>query len=147
RNRGLTAAVRRIDSLIFRMIAERRRGQPRDDLLGTLLAALDDGGTGMTDRQLRDESITLFLAGHETTALALAHTLYLVSKYPEVERRLAAEIDEVLGSRLPTMADVGRLRYTDQVIKEGMRLYPPAWTSGREALEDLTIGGYHVPKG
>lgn len=149
RNRALTAAVARIDGLIYRIIAARRGataiGGPRDDLLGTLLAAVDEGG-GMSDQQLRDEAITLFLAGHETTALALAHTLYLVSKYPGVERRLAKEIGELDG-RLPRASDLPRLTYTEWVIKEGMRLYPPAWTAGREATEDLTVGGYLIPKG
>ena len=147
RNVRVNAAVRRIDELIYRIIADRRGGPPRHDLLGTLLAACDDGGRGMSDKQLRDEAITLFLAGHETTALALAHTLYLVSKHPEVERRLADEVAGVLGGRRPSMRDVQALAYTTRVIKEGMRLYPPAWTTGREATEDVVIGGYRIPKG
>lgn len=146
RNLRLNAAVERIDGLLYRIIGERRgSGERKDDLLGTLVAACDEGGEGMTDQQLRDEAITLFLAGHETTALALAHTLYAVSKHPEVERRLIAEIDEVLGGRLPTTADVKRLGYVERVIKEGMRLYPPVWTTGREVSEEVTIGGYRIP--
>lgn len=147
RNLRVNAAVRRIDELIYRIVAERRRSSPRGDLLGTLLAACDEAGRGMSDEQLRDEAITLFLAGHETTALALAHTLYLISKHPEVERRLAHEVTAVLGGRPPSMGDVEALTYTTQVIKEGMRLYPPAWTTGREATEDVEIGGYRIPKG
>lgn len=147
RNLRMNAAVKEIDQLIYRIIARRRAGEQRDDLLGTLLAALDDEGTGMTDAQLRDESITLFLAGHETTALALAHTFYLLSKHPQVERRLYEELSSVLGGGLPTADDVRRLPYTERVIKESMRLYPPAWTIGREAMEPIEIGGYTIPKG
>ena len=147
RNLRMNAAVKELDRLIYRIIKSRRAGEQRDDLLGTLLAALDDEGTGMTDKQLRDESITLFLAGHETTALALAHTFYLLSKHPEVERRLFDELSSVLGGRLPTAEDVRRLPYTERVIKESMRLYPPAWTIGREVMEPIELGGYTIPKG
>jgi cytochrome P450 len=147
RNLRVTRAVERIDELIYKIIADRRAGEQKDDLLGTLITALDEGGAGMTDQQLRDESITLFLAGHETTALALAHTLYLLSKYPDVERRLVNELSEVLCGKLPTAADVRRLPYTDQVIKEAMRLYPPAWTTGREATEEVVLRGVRIPKG
>jgi cytochrome P450 len=147
RNFAMNRAVKQIDELIYRIIARRRAGEPRDDLLGTLLAAQDDEGARMSDQQLRDEAITLFLAGHETTALALAHTLYLLSKHPDVERRLHAEIAAVLGGRLPTADDVRALPYTERVLKETMRLYPPAWTTGREAVEEVEIGGYVIPKG
>ncbi len=147
RNRRFNRAVARIDELIYSIIARRRSGEQRDDLLGTLLAAQDEGGAGMSDQQLRDESITLFLAGHETTALALAHTLYLLSKHPVVERRLFAELESVLDGRLPSAEDVRSLPYTERVLKEAMRLYPPAWTIGREAAEDLEVGGVHIPKG
>ncbi len=146
RNRAMTQAVAQIDSLIYRIIARRRAGEQQGDLLGTLLAAQDEGG-GMSDRQLRDEAVTLFLAGHETTALALAHTLYLLSKHPEVERRVHEEITSVLGDRLPTADDVKSLVYTDRVIKESMRIFPPAWTTGRAASESLELGGTFVPKG
>lgn len=147
RNRRVTAAVARLDELIFRIIARRRAGEAREDLLGTLLAAQDDDGARMSDRQLRDEAMTLFLAGHETTALALAHTLYLLSTHPEVERRLHAELASVVGDRLPTADDVRSLPYAERVLKESMRLYPPAWTTGREAAEDVEVGGYRIPKG
>ncbi|MFO0615482.1 MAG: cytochrome P450 [Polyangiaceae bacterium] len=147
RNLATTRAIERIDELIYRIIANRRAAPPRDDLLGTLLAAQDEDGTRMTDRQLRDEAITLFLAGHETTALTLAHTLYLLSKHPDVERKVHAEVASVLGDRLPTSEDVRALRYVDRVLKESMRLYPPAWATGREVADDVEIGGYVIPKG
>ena len=147
RNLRVKRAVAQIDELIFRVIARRRAGEHRDDLLGTLLAAEDETGARMSDRQLRDEAVTLFLAGHETTALALAHTLFLLSKHPDVERKLHAELTDVLGGRTPTADDVRTLKYTECVLKESMRLFPPAWTTGREALEDVTVGGRHIPKG
>ena len=147
-NRRVSRAVADLDALLFEIIAERRAsGEVRNDLLGTLLAAQDDDGSGMTDQQLRDEAITLFLAGHETTALLLAHTFYLLSKQPDVQRRLRAEIEQVLAGRTPTAADVRKLPYAERVLKESMRLLPPAWTTGREALEDVDIHGVHIPKG
>lgn len=147
-NRRVNAAVAALDEVVFSIISARRRGgEPRHDLLDTLLAAQDDGGQGMSDEQLRDEVTTLFLAGHETTALALAHTLYLLAKHPEIERRLVAELDELLGGRLPTVEDAPKLRYTRQVIEESMRLYPPAWTTGREVGREIEIGGYRIPVG
>ena len=147
RNRRMTRAVAQIDELIYRIIAQRRAGDARDDLLGTLLAAQDDDGAKMSDRQLRDEAVTLFLAGHETTALALAHTLFLLSTHPDVERKLHAELSAVLAGRRPSAADVKALPYTERVLKESMRLFPPAWTTGREALEAVDVGGYRIPKG
>ncbi len=134
RNRRMNAAVASLDALIYQIIARRRAGEPRDDLLGTLLAAQGDDGARMTDGQLRDEAMTLFLAGHETTALALAHTLYLLSTHPEVAERLHAELDAVLGDRLPGAEDARALPFTERVLKESMRLYPPA-------------GGFRIPKG
>ena len=101
----------------------------------------------MSDTELRDELMTLFLAGHETTALTLSYTFYLLAQNPEAERALQAELDRVLGGRLPTVGDVAELHYAEWVIKESMRLYPPAWTIGREALEDCEIGGYPIRKG
>jgi cytochrome P450 len=133
--------------LIYQIIARRRAGEARDDLLGTLLAAQDDDGARMADGQLRDEAMTLFLAGHETTALALAHTLYLLGTHPEVAERLRAELDAVLGDRLPGAEDARALPFTERVLKESLRLYPPAWTTGREAAEEVVVGGYCIPKG
>ncbi|MCS6902043.1 MAG: cytochrome P450, partial [Polyangiaceae bacterium] len=126
RNRRVNHAIRQIDDVVYRIIAERRAAAPRDDFLGTLLAAQDDDGVRMSDQQLRDEAITLFLAGHETTALALAHTLFLLSTHPDVERKLHREIVEVLGGRLPTAAETKQLVYTERVLKESMRIFPPA---------------------
>jgi cytochrome P450 len=146
-NRRVNAAVEQLDSVVYSIIGQRRRGEPRNDLLDTLLAARDEGGTHMSDQQLRDEVMTLFLAGHETTSLALAHTIYLLAKHPEVERKLVSELDEVLAGRLPTVEDAKSLRYTKQVLDESMRLYPPAWATGREVSREVEIAGYRIPKG
>lgn len=138
----------RLDATIYRMIAERRAsGKDRGDLLSMLLQARDefgDGG-GMTDMQLRDEILTILLAGHETTANALTWTIYLLSQHPQIEAVLLAELDEVLSGRGPTVADLPQLRYTRRVLSEGLRLYPPAWVIGRRALSDYQVGGYQVP--
>jgi len=139
----------RLDAIIFRLIEERRcRGQDRGDLLSMLLLAQDTEGDGgqMTDAQLRDELLTIFLAGHETTSNALTWTWYLLSQNPQVESKLHQEIDEVLQGRLPAFEDVARMKYTEMVLAESMRLYPPAWAIGRMALNDFKIGGYVVPK-
>ena len=145
--RRFDGARAKLDAIIFRMIEERRRsGKDRGDLLSMLLLAQDQEGDGgrMTDTQLRDEAMTIFLAGHETTANALTWTWYLLSQNPDVEAKLHAEIDQVLGERLPAVEDVARLRYTEMVLAESMRLYPPAWAVGRMALHDCEIGGYVV---
>jgi cytochrome P450 len=112
-----------------------------------LLAARDEEGDGgqMTDAQVRDEVMTIFLAGHETTANALTWTWYLLSEHPDVEARLHEELDAVLGGREPTVEDVPRLRYTEMVVSESMRLYPPAWAIGRLALRDFEVAGYTIP--
>lgn len=139
-----------LDRIIYGLIAERRRSPgDRGDLLSMLLLAQDeeDQGRGMSDQQVRDEAITLFLAGHETTANALAWTWYLISQSPEVEAKLHAEIDRVLQGRLPTAADVPALGYVERVVTESMRLYPPAWLIGRRAIEDYRIDDYPVPSG
>ncbi|MCS7044963.1 MAG: cytochrome P450 [Gemmataceae bacterium] len=147
-NRRLVQAVRRLDEIIYRFIHERRTHPvAKHDLLSILLHARDeDDGNRMNDRQLRDEAMTLFLAGHETTALALAWTWYLLAQHPLIERRLVDEWHQVLGGRTPTFDDWPRLTYTEKVILESMRLYPPAYVVGREALTDCTIGGFHVPR-
>ena len=140
--------VRRIDRLVARIIRERREhGADRGDLLSMLIAARDDEGRSMTDQQLRDEVITLLLAGHETTALALSWTWYLLSRHPDVDAKLAAELHDVLGGRAPTVDDLPNLRFTEQVVTEAIRLYPPAWGFGREAIADCEIDGYAVPAG
>ena len=110
-----------------------------------LLHARDEDGGRMSDEQLRDELMTIVMAGHETTAIALSWTFYLLGKHPEVESKLLAELGEVLGSQAPTVNDLPQLPYTDAVLKESMRLYPPAWAVGREALEDCELGDFQVP--
>ena len=140
-------AARDLDSIVYRLIDERRgSGEDRGDLLSMLLLAVDEAG-GMTRQQARDEAVTLFLAGHETTANALKWTWYLLSEHPAVEAKLHAELDRALGGQPPTLADLERLPYTEMVIKEAMRLYPPAYAFSRLAMADLTVGGYYVPKG
>jgi cytochrome P450 len=138
----------RLDATIYRLIEERRRtGGDRGDLLSMLLVAQDtegDGG-GMTDVQLRDEAMTIFLAGHETTANALTWTWYLLSQHPDVEARVHAEIDAALGGRQPTADDLALLPYTRMVLAESMRLYPPAWIVGRRALGPFEANGYTIP--
>ena len=141
-------AKARLDSTIYRVINERRAsGEDRGDLLSMLLLAQDEEGDGdsMTDEQLRNEAMTLFIAGHETTANALTWTWYLLSQHPDVEAQLHEEIASVLGDAVPTASDVPRLPYTEMVFAESMRLYPPAWTLGRRVLNDYQIGQYIVP--
>jgi cytochrome P450 len=140
--------VAEIDRIVFRIIAE-RRAAPSDegDLLSMLLQAQDEDGSQMTDSQLRDEVMTLFLAGHETTALALSWSWYLLAQHPDKEQKFHAELDAVLQGRLPTVDDLPQLEYTEMIAKETMRLYPPAYAVGREALEEVEMGGFRVPKG
>ena len=138
----------RLDAIIYRMIADRRAsGRDHGDLLSMLLTAQDeDDGGVMTDLQVRDEAMTIFLAGHETTANALTWTWYLLGETPDVEAKMHEEIDRVLG-RLPTMADIPSLPYVERVVTESMRLYPPAWIIGRRALGEYPIGPYLAPAG
>ena len=145
-HRRFNAAAREIDDIVYRIIAERRSNSfDQGDLLSMLLAAHDEDGSGMTDRQLRDEVMTLFLAGHETTALTLSWAWYLLAQHPEIEQNFHAELDEVLGDKQPTVADLPRLKYTEKIAKESMRLYPPAYGVGREAIEECELGGYRIP--
>lgn len=147
-NRRYDRARERLDAAIRGIIAARRAsGRDEGDLLSMLLRARDDEGGGMTDEQLRDEVFILFVAGHETTALALSWTWMLLSQHPAAWARLGEELDRVLGDRPPTLADVPALKYTDWVVHESMRLYPPAWSIGRESLEDVELGGVTVPRG
>jgi cytochrome P450 len=141
-------ALRRIDQLVARIISERKQsGEDRGDLLSQLLLARSDSGEPLTERQVRDEVITMLLAGHETTALALSWTCHLLSTHPTIESRLAAEVREVLGTRPPTVDDLVRLSLCEHVVNEAVRLYPPAWTIGREAVGPCELGGYSVPAG
>lgn len=142
----------KLDAIIYKIIEERRSsGLDRGDLLSMLLLAQEDeegkGHEQMTDEQVRDEVMTLFLAGHETTANALTWTWYLLSQNPEAEKSFHSEVDEVLGERLPTVDDVARLKYTEMVLAESMRLYPPAWALGRLAVKDFQLDGYTIPAG
>lgn len=139
-----------LDSVVHRMIASHRAdGVDRGDLLSMLISSRDEEAdrSRMTDEQLRDEVLTIFLAGYETVANALTWTWYLLSQNPDAEAAFHAEIDQVLGGRLPTVEDVPRLRYTERVFAESMRLYPPAWAMGRESITDVEIGPYRFPRG
>ena len=136
-----------LDEVLFEIIRARRASPGGDDLLSLLLAARDEDGRAMDDHQLRDESITVFVAGHETTALALSYALWLVATHPEAEARLVEEVDRVLGGRAARVEDVGALVWTEAVVRETMRIHPPAWIIGREASEDVQVGAYTMPRG
>lgn len=145
-HRRFHRTAQRLDEIIYSIINERRAQQTdRGDLLSMLLAAQDEDGGHMTDKQLRDEAITIFLAGHETTAIAMSWTFYLLAEAPAVEEKLLAELQAVLGGRTPQMSDLPNLKFTEQIIKEAMRLYPPAYAIGRQAREDFELGGYRLP--
>lgn len=145
-------SIKVLDSVVYRLIEERRsRGDQGHDLLGRMMFATDDSGTRMSDRQLRDEVLTLFLAGHETTALTMTWTMMLLSQHPSVTAKLRAEITTAIPDPDDNNA-VGvdmnsRLPYTVAVLRESMRLYPPAWIVGREATQDVQFGEHLVPKG
>ncbi len=150
--RRVQRARSRLNTWLAETIRRRRaEGIDRGDLLSMLLMAQDSegegGGGGMTDQQVRDEVVTLLVAGHETTAVALSWTFYLLSYHPEVEAKLHAELDSVLGGRLPEASDVSHLPYTRMVLTEAMRLYPPAWIIERRAIRDFTAGGHLIPEG
>jgi cytochrome P450 len=146
-NVRMRLAVRRLDRIVYRLIATRRATEGRgDDAISMLLEASTGEAKPLTDRELRDEVMTLFMAGHETTAVALAWSLYLLSENPEAAASLEAELAEVLDGRLPTAADLPRLRYTEAVISEALRLYPPAYALSREAIKPTTIAGRALPK-
>ncbi len=145
-HRRFNQDAKEIDDIVYRIIAERRQsGGDEGDLLSMLLQAHDEDGSQMSDKQLRDEVMTLFLAGHETTALTLSWAWYLLARNPNTERRFHEELQEVLGANTPTVADLPRLKYCEMIAKESMRLYPPAFGLGREAIEDCEIGGYRMP--
>jgi len=148
-NLRLRRAVRRLDNIIYRFIAERRATKvEKGDLLSLLLHARDEGDhTQMTDYQLRDEVMTLFLAGHETTALALSWTWALLAQNPQVQAKMLDEVQNVLAGRPATAGDVPRLQYTEHIVTESLRLYPPAFIIGREAIADCEVGGYSIRPG
>ena len=141
-------AARQLDEVVYSLIRQRRtNGEIADDLLYMLLQAHDEDGSIMPDEQLRDEVMTLLLAGHETTAVSLSWTWYLLAQYPEVEKKLWSELRRVLNGRSPRIQDLSELPYTERVMKEAMRLYPPSWAIVRNSLKDCEIGGYQVPAG
>jgi cytochrome P450 len=148
-NRELIRAQERLDATIYRIIAERRaEGRDRGDLLSMLLAAedADDPRRRLSDSEIRDQAMTLFLAGHETTATALGWTWHLLAQHEPVRARMKTEIDSVLGpDRLPELEDTARLPYVTAVFSESMRLYPPVWVLGRRAKHDVVLGDVEVP--
>jgi cytochrome P450 len=146
--KAFNAGLAELDRIIFGVINERRRDENGGtDLVSILLQVKDEDGNGLTDEQIRDEVIGFFIAGHETVSSAMSWTWYLLSQNPESWRRLRAEVDEVLGGRTPAADDVAKLEYTNRVLLEAMRLYPPIFVLMRCAKEDDEVGGYHVPAG
>jgi cytochrome P450 len=137
-----------LDSVVLRFIEERRQNpQDRGDLLSMLLLSADEDGQRMTDREVRDEAVNLFAAGHETTSNALTWTWYALAQNPDIEARLHEELDSVSAGRTPTLADLPSLPYTEMVIKESLRLYPPVWAlNARLTLADVNLGGYRIPR-
>ncbi len=147
KNREFRRALREVDRVVFDIVEARRRSaKDHEDLLGLLMSATDEEGR-MSERQLRDEVLTLVGAGHETTANALSWTFYLLSLHPDVDARLEAELDEVLGGRTPSLDDLPKLAFCERVIKESLRLYPPAWAFERDALEADTLCGWPIEAG
>jgi cytochrome P450 len=155
-NKGFQQAKKKLDSIVYTMIKEHRdkesKGVPQSDLLHTLLHVQDEeAGIGrMTDSQLRDEVMTIFLAGHETTANALTWTFYLLSQNQTVEAKMYEELSSVFNNRsrrIPTIEDIPKLEYTEKVFRESMRLYPPAWTIGRQAINEYKVDKYVIPAG
>jgi cytochrome P450 len=147
-NRRARAAVRSLNRIVQQIIDQRRADtQPRGDLLSMMLHARDDDGSRMSDEQLLDESRTFLLAGHETTALTLSWSLYLLANHPDIQARLHAELADVLAGRPPQVSDISRLKFTEQIVQEAMRIYPPVFMIGRENVAPMELGGYHVPAG
>jgi cytochrome P450 len=141
-------AVSALDEVVYRLIDERRRsGLEGGDVLSTLLSVRDEAGEPMSDRQIRDEVVTLLVAGHESTGATLSWLLYLLSRYPTVARRVDAELEEVLGGRTATFQDLPRLSYLSMVLKETLRLYPPFWMLTRTPLADDVLSGHRIPAG
>jgi len=151
-NRRFRRALAEVDRVVYQIIGSHHRAladnRPDNDLLTMLMQARDpDSGAALSDTQLRNETITFLLAGHETTANALTWTFHLISQHPEVERQLIEEIRSVLDGRTPQLEDIPKLTFTKQVIQESMRLYPPIWIIERRAIREDFIGGFHIPAG
>jgi cytochrome P450 len=141
-------AVDKLNNSVYKIIRLRgRNGDETGDLLSMLMAARDEDGSQMNEKQLRDEVMTFLLAGHETTALSLSWAWYLLSHSFQAQQELREEIDRVLGGRLPDISDLPSLKFTESVIKESMRLYPPAWGLARQVIKDVELGGYRIPAG
>ncbi|MFC6905709.1 cytochrome P450 [Halalkalicoccus tibetensis] len=145
--RRIERARERLDSVVYELIERRRENPGEDDVISMLLEATDDEGNRLSTEQVRDEAVTLLLAGHETTALALTFTAHALARHPAVEERLVAELEEILGGETPTMADLPELSYTEQIVEESMRLYPPVPGIVREPVKPDIIGGYEIPPG
>ena len=145
-NRQAKRGKKRLNEIVYDIV-EQRQQSTKDDVLSTMLNARDEAGNQLSSKELRDEVMTLLLAGYDTTANALTWTLMLLAQNPEVEAKLVAEVTSVLAGRLPAIADLPQLTYTEMVIKESMRLYPPAWILGRELICDCKIGGYDFARG
>jgi len=147
-NKRLMESISQLDQAIYDIIGYREaEKRDRGDLLSMLIAAQDYDGRGMTPKQLRDEVMTIFLAGHETTANVLSWTIFMLAQHANAEMKLFAELEEVLQGRAPSLSDIPRLSYTKAIINESMRLYPPAWYISREPVEDVWIDGYCLPAG
>ncbi|MFK8003687.1 MAG: cytochrome P450 [Polyangiales bacterium] len=145
-NRRLEAAVLALDDVVFDAIEARRKQPPKDDLLGAWMAARDaDTGAKMTDEQLRDEVMTVFLAGHETTANLLSWTMHLLARHPETQAQVVSELEEARGRGLTPANQTQQMPFMEQVLKESMRLFPPAYVMARSPITDETLGGYHIP--
>jgi cytochrome P450 len=146
--RKVKRAVEQMNAAVFEIIRQRRNGATESrDLVSILMRARDADNSAMTDGQLRDEVMTFLLAGHETTALALSWALYLLSRNPDAASQLHHEVDHVLGDRRPDVSDLSLLTFTENVLKETMRLYPPAWGVARTVIGDFDLAGYHIPAG
>ena len=144
---GIFGAERReLDAIVAPVIA-RRRADGGSDIISLLLAQRDESGAALSDDDIRNEAVTLVLAGHETTATALTWAWYLLARHPAAAKTMADEIDGAIGDRLPTIADIEALPYTSAVFNETLRLYPPAVAFGRRPIADITLGGYHIPRG
>lgn len=149
RNVEFKKAIRQVDEIILGIIEERRKrlNSASHDLLSMLLTVRDEQGNGLTDEEVRNQATTIFMAGHETSAYALSWTWYLLSQDSRVEAKFWEELDTVLGGRLPTFEDVPRLSYTQLIVMESLRLYPPVWLLNRDVVEDVEIGGHVFEKG